>query len=144
MAVYDGSYTFIIFYENGTQHQTTVSFATPGTLEPIPQPTQKPEYTSFSHLESKGSPIELRWEPCENSDLFLINVEVTNTNTREDILDIDLLGNATELGELVYLDDGNYEIDLAFEIEYNNVNQDGVQFELSKWNEVDYLITIKQ
>ena len=142
LAVYEGSYTLIIYYGNGYQHQTVVSFSIAETGEPIPQPTQKPVYTSFSHGEVLESPITLTWEPCTDPDLYLINVSVTNTNTGIDVLDIELPGRATELGESVNLDAGDYEIDLSFDIDYEGVNQDGVLFDIQKWCEVDYSVEI--
>lgn len=139
----DGEYVFTIALGHGFVSHTTVWFAIPGTGDPIPQPTQIPTYTSFSNGASLVSPVTLSWEACNAPDLYTVNVSVVDTTTWEDVLDEELPGDVTELGEPVPLELGQYEIDLSFDIEYATTNADGITMDLAKWCESDYWITVE-
>ena len=138
----DGEYHIYITLVNGLFYQTSVWYGIPKTSDTIPQPTQIPTYTSISNGDVLSSPITLEWQACNDPNLYMINVSVTNTDTWEDLLDIVLPGNTTELGEPFYLSDGNYEIDLSFDINFNVINQDNIPLDLQKWCESDFSVVV--
>ena len=137
----DGDYTVIVHYADGGQDQTTVWFGVPGTNEPIVQPMQEPAFTSFAHGESVSSPVLVQWEPCVYPTVNLIDVELENDETGQGERER-FDGNATGMAQPLDLGEGTWQAWLAFGTLYNAQNTDGIDVELVKYCESEYVVTV--
>jgi len=137
----DGDYTIIVYYADGEQDQTTVWFGVPGTDEPIVQPMQEPTFTSFAQGESVSSPVLIAWEPCVHPTVNLIGFGLENDETGQEEEGM-LGGDATGMTQPLVLAEGVWEAWLAFATWYDTQNADGIDLELVKYCESEYVLTV--
>ena len=138
----DGLYTFTIYYTGGYSHQTMVWFGIPGTTDPIPQPTQRPVFTSFDNGDTLTSPVTFTWEPCTDAaaDYLYLGGDHESGEEVEFILPVSAAG----LDEPLDLTPGIWDdFELSFEKSYDCQNADGIPVFLYKYSESDCMITVE-
>jgi len=138
----DGEYIITVYYDNGSQDQTTVWFGIPETTDPIPQPIQEPNFVSFEHdANDLTSPVTIEWQPCTDPAANLIWVGLENWDTwekYEDIFSVD----ATGFDEPLNLSEGLWEAEIGFEVWYQTQSSDGIDVWIGKYSESDYMFTV--
>lgn len=138
----DGNYTITVHYANGQSHQTTVWFGIPGTADPIPQPLQKPVYTSFSDGDTLSSPVTFSWQQCTDPNANYIWFDLESDDGWDDV-EIDFDTNVTQLDQPLALNPGTWRSNLGFATYYVTTNNDGISIDVAKYSENDYQITIQ-
>ncbi|MBN1363048.1 MAG: VCBS repeat-containing protein [Sedimentisphaerales bacterium] len=137
----NGDYTLVVYYAGGKQDQTTVWFGVPGTNEPIVQPTQQPTFTSFANGESLSSPVRIDWEPSVHPTVNIVHVRLENDETGQEEGEF-FDAEATGMPQPVVLTEGFWQARLAFGTLYNTQNADGIDLELVKYSESEYVFTV--
>jgi hypothetical protein len=137
----DGNYTIIVQYNNGHIEQKNVWFGIPDTNEPIPQPTKEPVFTSFANGATLASPVTFTWESCIDPNAKIINVNLDNEDTDEEMNYI-LNGNTTGFEEPVPLSDGQWEAELSYIVYYQTETIDGIQVFCCKSSQSDYKFAV--
>ncbi|MEE9366674.1 MAG: carboxypeptidase-like regulatory domain-containing protein, partial [Dehalococcoidales bacterium] len=143
MANYDGTYTIIVHYSDGSQHQTAVWFGVPNTTDPIPQPTQEPVFVVPQHHESIDSPVTFEWQQCtdpavsdSNGIWIYLMREGTDEETERCFDKSQTSWGAVDLAQ------GFWEAEIDFERWYEYVNDDGIKVEAGKYSESDYRFAV--
>lgn len=138
----DGNYIITVTYDGGRQEQTTVWFGIPGTSDAIPQPMQKPAFTSFTNGSILTSPVTFTWEACTDPAAQFVWMDYEHKyldNEQEYRLPIDRTG----LDAAVELVGGDYEAYVGFAAGYETVNSDGIVIRVNKYTESDYEFYVK-
>ena len=133
----DGNYTITVQYNDGRLEQKNVWYGIPDINEPIPQPTKEPIFTSFANGDTLASPVTFTWEPCIDPNVNIINVNLENEDTDEDMNYI-FDSNSTGFEEPLPLSDGQWEADLSYVIYYQTETIDGVQVFCCKYSQSNY------
>jgi len=137
----DGNYTIVVQYNNGQLDQKNVWFGIPDTNESIPQPIKEPVFTSFVNGDTLASPMTFTWEPCIDTNVNIINVNLENKDTDEEMNYI-LNGNSAGFEEPLPLSDGQWEAELSYVVYYQTETIDGIQVFCCKYSESDYMFTV--
>ncbi len=138
----DGTYTVTLHYENGSSDQTTAWFGIPGTNNPIVQPTQPPTFTNFSNGDTLRSPVTFEWNACSDSAINFTYIDISNTNTGEDIGEEEYPGCTVDSFGPIALDSSDYGAELEFEIYLESVNSDGIDIGVGKGTGSEYFFTV--
>lgn len=126
----DGPYVVILHYANGSHEQTVVWYGVPGTTQPIPTPTQKPNLLWPPHNGFVTSPMTLTWDPITDPNVGDVYISVLNESNEYVILDV--CGVLTTSSNPYNVNEGRYEVEFAFESFYSTTNPDGIPFEVLK------------
>jgi hypothetical protein len=127
-----GLYRIIPHYWNGTEGETRVNFLVPGTSNPIPQPTQKPQVSAPADGATVGSPVTIRWSACTDSAANGIFVTVDDAVSGQEAANEVLPLTATASNPLL-LNTGTFDAEVRFANLYDNVaSTDGTPFRCSK------------
>ncbi len=138
----DGEYAVIIYYTDGRVEQTRAWFGVPGTTDPIPLPTQRPEFTSINPASFVTSPVTFAWHACTDpaARMIWLDYEQEALGIDEEIM---LSIDSTGLGVPVTMAAGSYEVCLGFETWYGQTNEDGIWISTGKYTESDYWIEVQ-
>ncbi|OHB65088.1 MAG: hypothetical protein A2Y77_02610 [Planctomycetes bacterium RBG_13_62_9] len=126
----NGLYVIILHYLNGFTQQTAVVYGIPGTISPIPTPTQRPVLLWPRYDGAVASPVSFEWEPVADpsvADVYLNVVDADATYVIADVYD-----PRTTDSDFYGLTEGTYDIELMFENFYAITNADGIPFDLLK------------
>jgi hypothetical protein len=127
-----GLYRVVAHYWNGTDGETQVNFLVPGTGNPLPQPTQKPQISAPADGATIGSPVTIRWSACTDSSANGIYVTVDDADSGQEAENQVLPRTATASNPLL-LSTGAFEAEVRFAHLYDNVaSTDGTPFRISK------------
>jgi predicted outer membrane repeat protein len=127
-----GLYRIVAHYWNGTEGETQVNYVVPGTGNPIPQPTQKPQISAPADGATVGSPVTIRWSACTDSAANGIYVTVDDADSGQEVENQVLPLTATA-SNLLLLNTGTYDAEVRFAHLYDNVaSTDGTPFRCSK------------
>jgi hypothetical protein len=127
-----GLYRIVVHYWNGTEGETQVNYVVPGTGNPIPQPTQKPEISAPTDGATVGSPVTIRWSACTDSAANGIYVTVDVANSGQEAQSQVLPLTATASNPLL-LSTGTFDAEVRFAHVYDNVaSTDGTPFRCGK------------
>ncbi len=127
-----GLYRIVAHYWNGTEGETQVNYVVPGTSNPIPQPTQKPQVSAPADGATIGSPVTIRWSACTDSAANGIYVTVDEADSGQEAENQVLPLTATASNPLL-LGTGTYDAEVRFAHLYDNVaSTDGTPFRCSK------------
>lgn len=135
----EGNYIIIVYYDDGSQERITVWFGIPDSDDTIPQPVQKPAFTSFEHQQFLPSPVTIEWEPPVNPEVNWIQLVLENQGIEEYIYGFD--GNTKSLVEPIPLRQGQWEAGLMFGIRYIQ-NIKGIEVWCVKVSSCDYEFTV--
>jgi hypothetical protein len=138
----DGLYTFTIYYTNSRSQQTTAWFGIPGTLNPIPQPTQIPVFTSFDNGDTVTSPVTFTWQACTDPAASSIEFDLSHESGEEEGFKLPV--SATAIKPLKMITGVWEDVELSFERNYQSQNSDGITIFTSKYSESDYYLTVEQ
>jgi hypothetical protein len=127
----DGGYLVILYYKNASSQQTNVYFTLPNTYNPVPAPTQKPSLTFPSDQEQVVSPVTFAWAACTDSSVTTVRLTVVDPDSGAAVETGDFAPGETS-SEPFTLNEGQYQVELAFESSYDVTNQDGVPFRYGK------------
>ncbi len=127
----DGIYRIMARCTDASVRETQVMHFTPGTSNPVAQPTQKPQITSPAYDAEATSPVALTWEPCTDgnvNDLFLV---ITNTSTGAEVT-ADTYAKSATGSDAYSLSAATYRADLVFANMYEAASTDGTPFRYGK------------
>ncbi len=127
----DGTYRVIAHYRNNTQAETRIGYVVPGTSNPVPQPTQKPQITAPAAGATIASPVVLGWSACTDAAANSIYLTVTASGASAAAVSDVLARTATRSGEY-RLAEGNYDAEIAFANLYEVASTDGTKFQYGK------------
>jgi hypothetical protein len=126
----DGLYVVIPHYANGSKEQTAVWYGVPGTTQPIPTPTQRPQLLWPPHDGAVASPVTFTWEPVTDPSIGDIYLNVRNDSNESVIAGV---YGVHATGSTPYdVNEGRYQIEFALESFYSIMSPDGVPFEVLK------------
>jgi hypothetical protein len=133
----DGTYTFTIHYADGGIQQTSVWFGIPGTVDPIPTPTQIPTFTTIVNGGTYSSPVTFNWQPCTDPAVQYIGMGIVYGDYWgfED-------ATPTGLNAPVSLSAGEHDAWIYFESYYYYINEDGIDVGIGKHNQCHYTFTV--
>lgn len=127
----DGTYLVTAHFTNGSTQQTAVWYGVPDTYDPVPQPTQKPNVTSPPHGGATASPVTLQWDQNTDSNVNTIFLAVIDSDTSEKRVS-ENFGVTDTSSDAYNLDEGWYDVELAFGTFYGLSNADGIPFQYGK------------
>jgi hypothetical protein len=127
----DGGYLVIVYYKNGSSQQTNVYYSLPNSYSAIPAPTQKPSLTSPSDQEQVVSPVSFAWSACTDSSVTTISLIIVDADSGAAV-ETASFGPGETASDAFSLDEGQYQVELAFQSSYDVINQDGVPFRYGK------------
>ncbi|MBN1816978.1 MAG: hypothetical protein JW828_06430 [Sedimentisphaerales bacterium] len=139
----DGTYLITITYYAGGFDQTHIWFGMPGSDQPIPQPVQVPRLLSPAPYSGTNSPVTFSWELITDQNANAIWASLDNEQTGEYFdVGVPLSPNQTSWGPIA-LNDGVWELELVFAHGSPDLsNEDGIEYLVVKYNEVDCLFTV--
>jgi hypothetical protein len=91
----DGNYTITVYYENGTENQTTVVFENPNTNGPIVQPTEKPVINTPQHNSTIAFPFTFEWNAC-SEEFMSTHLYVEEYDSEDEMIDVSFSGCTTD------------------------------------------------
>jgi hypothetical protein len=127
----DGTYRIVAHYRNNTQAETRIACLVPGTSNPVPQPTQKPQITTPAFGATVPSPVVLKWNACTDGAANAIYVTISDAATGAEAASDVLAKTATQSGEY-RLAENNYDAEVAFANLYEVASTDGTPFQYGK------------
>lgn len=127
----DGTYLIAIHHHNAAAQQTSVWYGLPGTSDPVPQPTQKPNLTFPPYDVGIASPVTFAWDACTDPAADCVFVGIVDPSTGENVVEDDIDVNATS-SDAYSLDEGSYRVEFALERSCQVTNVDGIPFEYGK------------
>lgn len=138
----DGLYTITVHYEGSGQDQTTVWFGIPETSSPLPQPSQRPILTSPAHNSVVNNDlVTFVWGQCTDpaADGIWIMLEYQDL-----MISFEGEGFATDetSWDSVFLPDGLWKADIAFECYDWATNSDGISYAVWKSSKSLYDFTV--
>lgn len=138
----DGEYAVIVYYTDGHVEQTRAWFGVPGTTDPIPLPTQRPEFTSINPASFVTSPVTFAWHACTDpvAQMIWLDYEHLTLDIEDEFM---LPIDSTGLDAPVTMAAGSYEVCLGFETWYGQTNEDGIWISTGKYTESDYWIEVQ-
>ncbi len=137
----DGVYRILAHYRNNTQSETRIGYVVPGTSNPVPQPTQKPQITTPAYGAAVASPAVLRWNACTDGGVNAIYVTVTDSTTSREAASEVLAKTAIASSEY-RLTEGSYDAEVAFGNLYEVASTDGTPFQYGKTVLVGHSFTV--
>jgi len=146
----DGEYTITLHLSDGIYVQTTAFFGNPYTEQPIPQPTHEPVLTSELQQQTLGSLVTFEWEPCEDSSVDEIYINMLSTfNNEVGNKDPNFTLNEISWGPVLLLE-GSWQAELIFstftttpDLHWQNENDDDIDVGVAKSSRCRYRITIE-
>jgi len=127
----DGIYRLVAHYRNNTQAQTQITYFVPGTADPIPQPTQRPQVNSPAYGATLASPVRFTWNASTDGSANSIYLTIIDSATNAEAANDTVPSTATKSGEY-RLDEGTYDADVGFASLYEAASSDGTPFQFGR------------
>ncbi len=134
----DGIYQIRCYYSATQYYQTSIPFLIPGTNDPLPQPTQKPEvtYPVHSTMVPFSSDFRMLWELCTDPAVNRIDVDFEDDYRGIDYeYELTVVDTSTPPVELA---GGFYDSEISFEHYYFVPdNGDGIPMVILKTSNIN-------
>ncbi len=127
----DGIYRIMARCTDSSIRETQVMYFTPGTSNPVAQPTQKPQITSPAYDAETTSPLALAWEPCTDGNANAVFLVITDTGTGAEVA-ADTYAKSAAGSDAYSLSAATYRADLVFANMYEAASTDGTPFRYGK------------
>jgi len=127
----DGIYRIMARCTDASVRETQVMHFTPGTSNPVAQPTQKPQITSPVYDAEISSPVALAWAPCTDGNANAVFLVITNAGTGAEVA-ADTYAKSATGSDGYSLSAATYRADLVFANMYEAASTDGTPFRYGK------------
>ncbi len=122
----DGWYAVVLHYTSGGAQMASFYYGDSQTSQPIPQPVQKPIFTSPADFTSISSPLTATWQSCTDPNAKSIYFEL-ELNDDQTYFNQELNKLTTSVGPL-QLAAGLWEATLYFDNYEYQVNANGIGY----------------
>lgn len=139
----DGQYMVKFYYSATEYHQTTIDYTVPGTSDPLPQPTQKPNITSPGYVTLVPSSFTMNWDLCTDANVNNIDISLED-DFREIEYEFDLSPVITST-PLIASMHGIMDSDISFEHEYVVLgNSDRIPLVIGKYCSINHPFSVSR
>jgi len=120
---------------NGSLQETQLSYYVPGTTNPVPEPKQRPEVTTwpaynstpYDHSGIVASPVIVFWTACTDASANSVYLAIVDRESREDLV-MEVFDKSVTSGGPYTVSEGIRLAECAFAALYDGTASDGTPF----------------